>query len=75
MLTEKGYNTQIIWVKDQTHYWLIIETADGWRHIDATPSTTHGKYDELMTDEMRYETLATSTRQRDWERSKWPACE
>lgn len=75
LLTEKGYNTQIIWVKDQTHYWLIIETADGWRHIDATPSTTHGKYDELMTDEMRYETLATSTRQRDWDRQRWPVCE
>lgn len=75
ILTEKGYNTQLIWATDQSHYWLIIETSDGWRHIDATPSTTHGKYDELMTDEMRYETLATSTRQRDWDRSQWPACE
>ena len=75
LLTEKGYNTQIIWVTNYTHYWLIIETEDGWRHIDATPSTTHGKYDELMTDAQRFETLRTSTGQRDWDRSKWPACE
>ena len=71
ILTEKGYTTQLIWVTDKSHYWLIIETEDGWRHIDATPGTSHTKYFELMTDKMRKETLSG----RDWDRSQWPACE
>lgn len=70
LLTEKGYTTQMIWVKDKSHYWLIIDLGGYWRHIDATPSTRHGKY-SLMTDAQRYETLSG----RDWDRSGWPACE
>ena len=70
LLTEKGYNTQLIWVTDKTHYWLVIELEGKWYHIDATPSNnTHSKY-SLMTDEQRYETLSG----RDWDRSAWPIC-
>ncbi len=73
LLTEKGYNTQLIWVTDKTHYWLIIELDRKWYHIDATPGVLHSKY-SLMTDEQRYETLMKDERYRDWDRSAWPKC-
>ena len=71
LLDLKGYNSQLIWVVNKTHYWLIIEIEPGvWRHIDATPSELHSRY-SLMTDDQRYWTLSG----RDWDRSQWPACE
>lgn len=70
LLTRKGYETQLIWVTDQSHYWLIINLDGVWRHIDATPGRLHTKY-SLMTDEQRYSILQG----RDWDRSAWPACE
>lgn len=71
LLDEKGYNTQLIWVEDKTHYWLIIEIEPGvWRHIDATPGEPHNMI-SLMTDGQRYYTLD----KRNWDRSQWPACE
>lgn len=69
LLSRKGYETQLIWVTDRSHYWLIIHLPEGWRHIDATPGTRHSKY-SLMTDEQRYSILQG----RDWDRSAWPAC-
>ena len=78
LLSAKGYTTQLIWVKNMkngrpSHYWLIINLNGVWRHIDATPSRLHGRY-SLMTDDQRYETLVSNGLQRDWDRSKWPAC-
>lgn len=70
LLTRKGYETQLIWVTNRSHYWLIIHLDEGWRHIDATPGRLHTKY-SLMTDEQRYSILQG----RDWDRSAWPACE
>lgn len=70
LLTRKGYETQLIWVTDKSHYWLIIKLDGVWRHIDATPGTRHTKY-SLMTDEQRYSILQG----RDWDRSAWPACD
>lgn len=71
LLEAKGHETQLIWVEDHTHYWLVIKIGDTWRHIDATPSRGyHNKY-SLMTDEQRYSTL----KGRDWDRDLWPACE
>ncbi len=70
LLTEKGYETQLIWVTNRSHYWLIIHLDGKWRHIDATPGNWHTKY-SLMTDEQRYSILQG----RDWDRSAWPACE
>lgn len=71
ILDQKGFNTQLIWVTNKTHYWLIIEIEPGvWRHIDATPSTQHSRF-SLMTDEERYWTLSG----RNWDREQWPACE
>lgn len=70
LLTRKGYETQLIWVTNRSHYWLIIHLDGKWRHIDATPGNWHTKY-SLMTDEQRYSILQG----RDWDRSAWPACE
>ena len=70
LLTEKGFTSRLIWVTDQTHYWLQVYLNGKWVHMDATPSTRHGKY-SIMNDEQRYETLSG----RDWDRSQWPKCE
>ncbi|MCH5341709.1 MAG: DUF5011 domain-containing protein [Acetatifactor sp.] len=70
ILSRKGYETQLIWVTNKTHYWLIINLDGVWRHIDATPGPTHSKY-SLMTDDLRYSTLGG----RNWDRSAWPKCE
>lgn len=82
LLEYKGYETQLIWVTApevavQSHYWLLIKLDGRWWHIDATPGPTHSRY-SLMNDAQRYETLVRTIDgeevQRDWDRSKWPAC-
>ena len=71
LLRAKGYESMIIWVKNQTHYWNLVKINGVWRHMDATPgSANHARY-SIMTDEMRYETLSG----RDWDRNAWPAAE
>jgi len=70
LLESKGYETQLIWVTNESHYWLIIKLDQGWRHIDSTPSYQHRKI-SLMTDRERYLNLNG----RNWDRSKWPKCE
>ena len=70
LLTEKGYETQLIWVTNKSHYWLIIKLDEGWRHIDSTPSSQHEKVG-LGTDRVRYLNLNG----RNWDRSQWPKCE
>ncbi|MBR3972818.1 MAG: transglutaminase domain-containing protein [Oscillospiraceae bacterium] len=66
----KGIESQLIWVTNKTHYWLIVKIGDTWRHIDPTPGTRHTRY-SLMDDEMRLATLQG----RHWDTSLWPACE
>lgn len=73
LFNEKGIESKLIWVTDQSHYWLLVNIGGVWKHIDPTPSATHGRY-SLMNDAQRYETLWTGERQRDWDRSQWPAC-
>ena len=71
LLDEKGFETQIIWVTDHTHYWVVVNIDGVWKHIDATPSRGfHNKY-SLMDDAQRLETL----KGRDWDRDQWPVCE
>lgn len=70
LLDYKGYETQLIWVTNKSHYWLIIKLDEGWRHIDSTPSYQHEKVG-LGTDRVRYLNLNG----RNWDRSKWPKCE
>lgn len=69
LLSYYGYETQLIWVTDKSHYWLIINLDGTWYHIDGTPGNTHTIY-SLMNDEQRLATL----RGRKWDTSKWPAC-
>ena len=56
---------------------MLIKLDGRWWHIDATPGPVHSKY-SLMNDAQRYETLVRDIDgeevQRDWDRSKWPAC-
>ena len=56
---------------------LLIMLDGRWWHFDATPGPTHSRY-SLMNDAQRYETLVRTIDgeevQRDWDRSKWPAC-
>lgn len=66
----KGIENQLIWVNNQSHYWLLVKIGDGWKHIDPTPSTLHGRY-SLMNDAQRLETLSG----RVWDTTLWPACE
>ena len=75
MLKAKGFETKLIWATDKTHYWNMVNINGTWYHIDSTPGTRHTKY-SLMNDAQRYETLfiADENRQRDWDRSQWPAC-
>lgn len=70
LLDAKGYETQLIWVRNKTHYWLVINLGEVWRHIDSTPSSQHKKI-SLMTDEQRLAQLNG----RDWDFELWPACE
>lgn len=71
LLQYYGYETQLIWVKDKTHYWLMINLEGiGWRHIDPTPSSQHGRF-SLMTDQQRLATLSG----RKWDTTAWPAAE
>lgn len=69
LLELKGYTTQLIWVTNKSHYWLLIQLDGKWWHIDATPGELHSRY-SLMTDDLRAATLSG----RDWDRTQWPAC-
>ena len=73
LFNEKGIQSQLIWVTDHSHYWLLVNIGGAWKHIDPTPSSLHGRY-SLMNDAQRYETLVSNGRNRDWDRSLWPAC-
>ena len=70
LLSEKGISNKLIWTTDKSHYWNLVKTGDGWRHIDSTPGSRHTKY-SLMTDAQRLETLQG----RSWDTENWPACE
>lgn len=70
----KGITSRLIWVTNETHYWLQVYINGRWWHIDPTPGALHSRY-SLMNDEQRYETLYHSSYgYRDWDRTKWPAC-
>ena len=69
-----GITSRLIWVTNESHYWLQVYINGRWWHIDPTPGTLHSRY-SLMNDAQRYETLYhPDYGQRDWDRSKWPAC-
>lgn len=73
LLKEKGIENKIIyvsepWLTTEPHYWNLVKTSAGWRHLDSTPTKRHP--DRLMTDADRLANLQG----RDWDHSKWPAC-
>lgn len=71
ILQEKGYETQLIWVTDQSHYWNLVKIDGEWKHMDSTPSPDYHERYSIMNDATRYETLSG----RDWDRTAWPAVE
>lgn len=76
ILDHKGYETQLIWTTEKTHYWVLVniggEGEDAvWRHIDSTPGDIHLGYG-LMDDTHRLWTLSGG---RVWDFDQWPACE
>ncbi len=68
LLRAKGYETQLIWVTNKTHYWNLVKINGVWRHMDSTPDRNHRKI-SIMTDDQRLSTLSG----RDWDHSLWPA--
>ncbi len=68
LLRVKGYETQLIWVTNKTHYWNLVKLNGVWRHMDSTPDRNHRKI-SIMTDAQRLSTLSG----RDWDHSAWPA--
>lgn len=69
LLREKGYETMLIWVTDQSHYWNLVKIDGEWKHMDSTPSPNYHERYSIMNDAMRAETLSG----RDWDRTAWPA--
>lgn len=70
LLDAKGYETQLIWTTDKSHYWVLVKLEDGWRHMDATPSEQHVRI-LYMNDWQRHENLDG----RNWDRNLWPKAE
>ncbi|MBQ4289104.1 MAG: transglutaminase domain-containing protein [Clostridia bacterium] len=69
ILRKKGIPCKLIWTTNKTHYWVMVQVGGSWKHMDATPSSLHGRY-LYMNDAQRYETLSG----RDWDRTAWPPC-
>ena len=67
-LDKAGYQNQLIWTTDGSHYWNLIYINGAWRHSDSTPGGNHGMI-VAETDEVRYAHLQG----RDWDRNGWPA--
>lgn len=70
VLELKGYETQLIWVTDKSHYWVLVNVDGVWWHLDATPSNLYDYYG-LMNDSTRFATLSN----RNWDRTQWPVCD
>lgn len=67
LLEKNGYQTQIIWTTNKSHYWNLVYINGVWRHSDATPTQAHNMI-SAATDAERYEHLQG----RNWDRSLWP---
>lgn len=69
VLEYKGYHAIILWSANNMHFWVLVETEDGWRHIDAIRLASKYKESEgLMTDEERL----TLHGNRPWDTTIWP---
>ncbi len=70
ILEKKGYQVQLIWTTDQSHYWNLVYTNGKWCHSDSTPGN---KQEGIIcaNDADRIAMLQG----RDWDHSKWPKAE
>jgi len=68
LLEHQGYHAIIIWSNSSLHNWVMVETADGWRHLDGIPGTKTGAKEGLMTDAERM----VSHRKRPWNTAIFP---
>ncbi len=66
-LDKLGYENQLIWTTDKTHYWNLIKINGVWKHSDSTPGTKHTMI-SAENDETRYAHLQG----RNWDRTLWP---
>ena len=70
-LTKAGYQSKLIYLTDTSHYWNLVKTNKGWRHIDATPSVNHTL--GLLTDEQKLADVGLHGK--TWDRASWPKAE
>lgn len=68
ILDIKGIENQLIWVTDESHYWLLVKVDGNWTHMDPTPTRT--PLPDTMNDWKRLATLSG----RKWDTTRWPAC-
>ncbi len=67
LLQKAGYEVQIIYTTNRSHYWCLVKINGKWRHSDATPTNLHNMI-SAATDAERLAHLQG----RDWDHSKWP---
>lgn len=70
-LRKAGYNTQLIYLQDRSHYWNLVYINGKWMHIDATTSANHTI--GLLTDSQKLADKGLYGK--TWDRSAWPASE
>lgn len=69
LLEYKGYHAVVIWATGAKHNWVLVETEDGWRHLDATRGPRFPETEGLQTD---FERAATH-KNRPWNTKLFPA--
>lgn len=70
-LSRAGYTSRLIWLQDQSHYWVLVNVGGVWRHVDATPSVNHTE--GLLTDEQKL--ADPGVHGKTWDRSAWPVAQ
>lgn len=70
-LSRAGYTSRLIWLQDESHYWILVNVGGVWRHVDATPSSNHTE--GLLTDEQKL--ADPGVHGKTWDRSAWPAAQ
>lgn len=69
LLEYKGYHAIVIWSEGGKHNWVLVETEEGWRHLDATGGNRFPESEGLMTDTER----AATHGNRPWNTKQFPA--
>ena len=64
LLEAKGYKTKLTWVRDKSHYWVMVYDGGKWWHSDAQCDNGLSK----GTDE----DMLICTGGREWDREAWP---